>query len=39
MRSLFGSMTRPENLVRLPALIQAAGQNLDTDLGAMELGG
>ena len=39
LRSLFGSMTRPENLVRLPALIQAAGQNLDTDLGAMELGG
>ena len=39
LRSLFGTMTRPENLVRLPALIQAAGQNLDTDLGAMELGG
>ena len=39
LRSLFGSMTRPENLVRLPTLIQAAGQNLDTDLGAMELGG
>ena len=39
LKSLFGSMTRPENLVRLPALIQAAGQNLDTDLGAMELGG
>ena len=39
LRSLFGSMTRPENLVRLPALSQAAGQNLDTDLGAMELGG
>ena len=26
LRSLFGSMTRPENLVRLPALIQAAGR-------------
>ncbi len=39
LKSLFSSMTRPENLVRLPALIQAAGRNVDTDLGAMELGG
>ncbi|TCD57398.1 LCP family protein [Synechococcus sp. BS55D] len=39
LRSLFASLKRPENLVRLPALITAAGRNLKTDLGPMELGG
>ena len=39
LKSLFSSLTRPEHLVKLPALISAAGQNLETDLGAMELGG
>lgn len=39
IKSLFGSLTKPENVVRLPALITAAGRNLKTDLGPMELGG
>jgi len=39
LKSLFSSLKRPENLVRLPALITAAGRNLNTDLGPMELGG
>ncbi len=39
LKSLFASLKRPENLVRLPALITAAGRNLNTDLGPMELGG
>ena len=32
-------MKQPQNLIRLPALITAAGQALETDLGPMELGG
>ena len=39
IKSLFGSLTKPENVVRLPALFTAAGRNLKTDLGPMELGG
>ena len=39
IKSLFGSLTKPENVVRLPALITAAERNLKTDLGPMELGG
>ncbi len=39
LKSLFRKLTRPENLIRLPALITTAGQNLKTDLGPMELGG
>ena len=39
LKSLFSRLTRPEHLVKLPALIREAGNNLDTDLGAMELGG
>lgn len=39
IKSLFGSLTKPENVVQLPALITAAGRNLKTDLGPMELGG
>ena len=39
LKSLFSRLTRPENLVKLPALIKEAGNNLETDLGAMELGG
>ncbi len=39
IKSLFSSLTRPDNVMRLPALITAAGRNLKTDLGPMELGG
>jgi polyisoprenyl-teichoic acid--peptidoglycan teichoic acid transferase len=38
-QALFRKLTRPENLVRLPALLIAAGKDLRTDLGPMELGG
>ena len=38
-QSLFRKLTRPEHLVRLPALLSAAGKDLKTDLGPMELGG
>ncbi|MFL0748399.1 MAG: LytR family transcriptional regulator, partial [Prochlorococcus sp.] len=36
---LFSKLTRPESLVRLPALIDAAGRNVKTDMGPMEIGG
>ena len=39
IKSLFASLTKPENVIQLPALITAAGRNLKTDLGPMELGG
>ncbi|CAK6692009.1 LCP family protein [Synechococcus sp. CBW1107] len=39
LTALFSKLTRPENLVRLPSLIGAAGQDLKTDLGPMEIGG
>ncbi len=39
LRSLFKKLTHPGNLVRLPALISAAGENLTTDMGPMEIGG
>ena len=39
IKSLFASLTKPENVMRLPALITAAGRNLKTDLGPLELGG
>jgi LCP family protein required for cell wall assembly len=39
LKSLFSRLTRPEHLIKLPALIKEAGNNLETDLGAMELGG
>ncbi|WP_432784890.1 LCP family protein [Cyanobium sp. BSA11S] len=39
LAALFSKLTRPENLVRLPSLIGAAGQDLNTDLGPMEIGG
>ena len=39
LKSLFSTLTKPQHLLKLPALINAAGRNLDTDLGAMELGG
>lgn len=39
LQALFRKLTRPEHLVRLPALLSAAGKDLKTDLGPMELGG
>ncbi|MEN9540734.1 MAG: hypothetical protein RLZZ459_825 [Cyanobacteriota bacterium] len=39
LRALFDQITRPESLVRLPALLAAAGKDLKTDLGPMEIGG
>jgi LCP family protein required for cell wall assembly len=39
LKALFHQITRPESLVRLPALLAAAGKDLRTDLGPMEIGG
>jgi LCP family protein required for cell wall assembly len=39
LKSLFRKLTRPEYLVRLPALMIAARKEIRTDLGPMELGG
>ncbi|CAK6698602.1 MULTISPECIES: LCP family protein [unclassified Synechococcus] len=39
LKALFRKLTRPENLVRLPAILAAAGKDLHTDLGPMEMGG
>ena len=39
LRSLFDQITKPENLVRMPALLAAAGKDMKTDLGPMEIGG
>lgn len=39
LKALFHQLTQPENLVRLPALLTAAGKDLKTDLGPMEIGG
>jgi len=39
LKALFQQITRPESLVRLPALLNAAGKDLRTDLGPMEIGG
>lgn len=38
LKSLFSKLIQPQHLIRLPALITAAGRNLDTDLGPLELG-
>ena len=39
LKGLFERMKQPQNLIRLPALIAAAGSKLQTDLGPMELAG
>lgn len=39
LQGLFRKLSSPQNLVRLPALLVAAGRNIQTDLGPMELGG
>ena len=39
LQALFKKLTRPDQLVRLPALLIASGNDLKTDMGPMELGG
>ena len=39
LKALFRKLSEPQNLVRLPALMLAAGKDVRTDLGPMELGG
>jgi len=39
LKALFDQITKPENLVRMPALLAAAGKDMKTDLGPMEIGG
>ena len=39
LQALFKKLTRPDQLVRLPALLIASGNDLRTDMGPMELGG
>jgi LCP family protein required for cell wall assembly len=39
LRALFDQITKPESLVRLPSLLTAAGKDMKTDLGPMEIGG
>ncbi|WP_225875937.1 LCP family protein [Cyanobium sp. NS01] len=39
LKALFRKLTRPENLVRLPMLLAAGGNDVKTNLGPMELGG
>lgn len=39
VQALFRKLTRPEQLIRLPALVMLSGKDLQTDLGPMELGG
>ena len=39
LKALFRKLTRPENLVRLPMLLAAGGNDVKTDLGPLELGG
>jgi len=39
LNALFAKLIRPENLVRLPSLLAAAGTDVKTDLGPMQIGG
>ena len=39
LKALFERIKQPQNLIRLPALITAAGNQMQTDLGPVELGG
>ena len=39
VQALFRKLIRPDQLVRLPALIMLSGKDLQTDMGPMELGG
>lgn len=39
VQALFRKLIRPEQLMRLPALVMLSGHDLQTDMGPMELGG
>ncbi len=39
LHALFRKLTRPDQLVRLPMVLAAVGNDIKTDLGPMELGG
>lgn len=39
LHALFRKLTRPDQLVRLPVVLAAVGNDIRTDLGPMELGG
>jgi LCP family protein required for cell wall assembly len=39
VQALFRKLMRPDQLVRLPALLMSTGEDLRTDMGPMELGG
>ena len=39
LKALFDQITKPESLVRLPSLLTAAGKDMKTALGPMEIGG
>lgn len=39
VQALFRKLIRPDQLVRLPALLMLAGKDIQTDMGPMELGG
>lgn len=39
LKALFERIKQPQHLIRLPALVAAAGRELQTDLNLMELGG
>jgi LCP family protein required for cell wall assembly len=39
VQALFRKLIRPDQLVRLPALLMLSGKELQTDMGPMELGG
>ncbi|MEY4353520.1 MAG: hypothetical protein RLZZ609_1761 [Cyanobacteriota bacterium] len=39
VQALFRKLIRPDQLVRLPAMLMLSGKDLQTDMGPMELGG
>lgn len=39
VKALFQKLLRPDQIVRLPALLMSTGEDLRTDMGPMELGG
>ncbi|MCP9883831.1 LCP family protein [Synechococcus sp. ATX 2A4] len=39
LAAVFRKLIRPDNLMRLPTLLTAAGEDVKTDLGPMEIGG
>ncbi|MFN9907011.1 MAG: LCP family protein, partial [bacterium] len=39
VQALFRKLIRPEQLVRLPVLVMLSGNDMQTDMGPMELGG